>query len=135
MMFRMTLGLFLADSDSTYKLKWNTLFYLFKAKRQKRHQHNKSSIFLKPPWLAECVKAPYILYGNLRRFEPTQGGKLIANACNQKPFEPREWGLKVVLSLHFCAILHVGHAKRTRPLLTCRNTSGSPDQNKTNIIF
>ena len=43
---------------------------------------------------------------------PTQGGRQVADARNQQPFEPKEWGLRVVLSGHFCASLHVGHARR-----------------------
>ena len=37
----------------------------------------------------------------------------------------------ITLSGHFCASLHVGHAKRIRPLLNYSNTSRSQDQNIT----
>jgi len=84
------------------------------------------------PRLDKCVKAPSLSYGNLRGFKPTRGRKLIANACNLKPFEPGEWGLRVVLSGHFCASFLVGHARRSRPALNYRNISGSPDHNKNN---
>ena len=40
-----------------------------------------------------------------------RGGKLVADVHDQQPFEPVEWGLRVVLSEHFCVSLHVGHAK------------------------
>ena len=43
---------------------------------------------------------------------PTQGGRLFADARDQQPFEPGEWGLKVVFSGHFCTSHHVGHARR-----------------------
>ena len=43
---------------------------------------------------------------------PTRGGRLVADARNQQPFEPGEWGLRVVLSGHICTSLHVGHARR-----------------------
>ena len=43
---------------------------------------------------------------------PTQGGRLVADARDQQPFKPGELGLRVVLSGHFCASLHVGHARR-----------------------
>ena len=39
-------------------------------------------------------------------------GKLVADACYQQPFEPGKWGLRVVLSGHFCRSPHVGHARR-----------------------
>ena len=38
---------------------------------------------------------------------PTQGGRLVEDACDQQPFEPGEWGLRIVLSGHFCASPHV----------------------------
>ena len=53
---------------------------------------------------------------------PTRGGKLVADARNQQPFEPGEWGPRVVLSGHFCASLHVGHARRIRPVFNYRIT-------------
>lgn len=34
---------------------------------------------------------------------------------------------RISLSGHFCASLHVGHARRSRPWLNCRNTSGSKE--------
>ena len=42
----------------------------------------------------------------------TPGGRLVADACDQQPFEPRELGLRVVLSGHFCVSLHMSHARR-----------------------
>ena len=42
----------------------------------------------------------------------TREGRLVADAQDQQPFEPGEWGLRVVLSEHFCASLHVGHARK-----------------------
>ena len=53
---------------------------------------------------------------------PTLGGRLVADACDQQPFEPGEWGLRVVLSGHFCASLHVGHARSIRPVFDYRIT-------------
>ena len=53
-----------------------------------------------------------LLYGVFCRFKSHQGGRLVANARNQQPFEPGEWGLRVVLSGHFCLSLHIGHARR-----------------------
>ena len=85
----------------------------------------------KPPWLAECVKVPFLLCRNLCGFKPARDRTLIADARNQKPFEPGEWGLRVGLSWHFCAIIHVGHARGSRPVLAYRNISRNPDQNKT----
>ena len=41
-----------------------------------------------------------------------RGGRLVADARDQQPFELGEWGLRVVLSGHFCTSLHVGHARR-----------------------
>ena len=43
-----------------------------------------------PPWLAKLVKAPSLLYGNFSWFKPTFGGKLVADARNQLPFQPGE---------------------------------------------
>ena len=43
---------------------------------------------------------------------PTLGGRLVADACDQQPFEPRKWGLRVVLSGHICVSLHEGQARR-----------------------
>ena len=86
--------------------------------------------FVKPPQLAELVKASSLLYDYLRRFEPTWGGKLVADARYKQPFERGKWGLRVVLSGHFCA--SVGHTRRRKPVSNHRNTSGSPDQYKTN---
>ena len=52
----------------------------------------------------------------------TKGGRLVADARDQHPFEPREWGLRVVLSGHFYASLHVGQARRIRPVFNYRIT-------------
>ena len=49
----------------------------------------------KPPWLAELVKALSLLYRNLWWFKPIRGKKLVADVCDQQPFEPGEWGLRV----------------------------------------
>ena len=43
---------------------------------------------------------------------PTHKGRLVADACDQQPFGPGEWGLRVVLSAHFSASPHVGHARK-----------------------
>ena len=43
---------------------------------------------------------------------PTQGRRLVTDAQDQQPFESREWGLRVVLSGHFCTSLNVRHARR-----------------------
>ena len=61
---------------------------------------------------------------------------LVADACNQQPFEPGEWGLRVVLSRHFCGSLHVGHARRIRPIFNYRITDleAHIKTNKTNNI-
>ena len=48
------------------------------------------------------------------------GGKLIIDVCNQKPLHQ---GMVTVLSWHFCASVHVGHARRSRPILDYRITS------------
>ena len=40
------------------------------------------------------------------------GRKLVADAWDQQPFEPGEWGLRVVLSGYFYASHHVGHERR-----------------------
>ena len=53
---------------------------------------------------------------------PTRGGKLVADARDQQPFETGEWGLRVVLLRHFCASPHVGHARRVRPIFNYRIT-------------
>ena len=37
----------------------------------------------KPRQLAESVKAPYLLYENLRRFELIWGGKLVVDVRDQ----------------------------------------------------
>ena len=74
-----------------------------------------------------------LLKASLRRLagsSPTRGGRLIevgrdqqlADAVNQQTFEPGEWGLTIVLSGHFCASLHVGHARRIRPVFKYRIT-------------
>ena len=47
-------------------------------------------------------------------------GRLVADAIDQQLFEPGEWGLRDVLSGHFCMSLHVGHARRIRPLFNYR---------------
>ena len=70
------------------------------------------SFEFKPSWLADSIKASSLLYDYLRRFEPTRRGKLVTDARDQQPFEPVEWGLRVVLSGHFCASLYVGQARR-----------------------
>ena len=49
----------------------------------------------KPPRLAELLKAPSLLYGNLRWFKSTRGRKLVVKVCDQQPFEPRKWGRRV----------------------------------------
>ena len=41
------------------------------------------------------VKASSLFYDYLRRFEPTQGRKLVTDARDQQPFEAGEWGLRV----------------------------------------
>ena len=48
-----------------------------------------------PPLLAKLVKALSLLYRNLQRFEPTWGGKLMADVQNQQLFEPGKWGQTV----------------------------------------
>ena len=76
---------------------------------------------------------------SLRRLagsSPTRGGRLFADARNQQPFEPGEWGMRVVLSGHFCASLHVGHARRIRPVFNYRITDmeAKIKTNKTNNL-
>ena len=61
---------------------------------------------------------------------PTREGKLVADAHYQQTFEPGEWGLRVVLSGHFCASLNVGHARSIKPVFDYRITCASRDQNK-----
>ena len=51
--------------------------------------------------------------------------------ATRNPLSPGNKGLRVVLLWHFCASLHVGHARRSRPVLNYRNTSESKGQNKT----
>ena len=63
-----------------------------------------------------------LLYGVFCRFKSHPGGRLVADARNQQPFEPGKWGLRVVLSGHFCTSLHVGHARRIRPVFNYRIT-------------
>ena len=63
---------------------------------------------------------------------PTWGGRLFADARDQQLFEPGEWGLRVVFSGHFCASLHVEHARRGSLVINYRNTSGSLNQNEQN---
>ena len=53
---------------------------------------------------------------------PTFGGRLVADALDQQPFEPWEWVLRVVLSGHFCVSLHLGHARRIRLVFDYRIT-------------
>ena len=43
---------------------------------------------------------------------PPWGGRLVTDALYQQPFELGEWGLRVVLSGHFCVSLHEGQARR-----------------------
>ena len=62
--------------------------------------------------MAKLAEALSMFYNYLHEFESTQRGKLVADAHDQQPFEPEEWGLKVILSGHFCVSLHVGHARR-----------------------
>ena len=64
-------------------------------------------------------------------YESHTGERLVADARNQQPFEPREWGLRVVLSGHFCASLHVGHARRKQASIELQIYL-SEDQIKTN---
>ena len=74
--------------------------------------------FLKLPRLAQSVKASSFVCSSL-----TRGERLVADAWDHQPFEPGEWGLRVVRSGHFCASLQVGHAKRRGPVLNYRLTS------------
>ena len=53
-----------------------------------------------------------LLYGVFCRFKSHPGGRLVADARNQQPFEPGKWGLRVVLSGHFCISPIVEHARR-----------------------
>ena len=55
------------------------------------------TLWKKPSRLAECLKALSLLYRNLYVYEPTKGGKLIEDAHNQRPFEPREWVMRFFL--------------------------------------
>ena len=63
-----------------------------------------------PVWLNQ-LRRHYCSMASFAGSSPTQGGRLVADAHDQQPFEPG-WGLRVVLSGHFCASLHVGHARR-----------------------
>ena len=56
------------------------------------------------------------------------------DARNKKPFDPRKWGLRVVLSWHFSASLNVEHARRIRPVFDYRITDleAQIKTNKTN---
>ena len=60
-----------------------------------------------PGWPNRLMR---LLYDYLRRFESTWGAKL--KACLPNPLDPGNMGLWVVLSGHFCASPHVGHARR-----------------------
>ena len=77
-----------------------------------------------------------LFYRYLCEFESTGERKLVTDARYQQPFEPGDWGLRVVLSGHFCASLHVGHARRIRPVFDYRITDleAQIKTNKTNEI-
>ena len=81
--------------------------------------------------LSEASQAGSIVKACLVGSSPTRGGRLVADARDQQPFEPWEWGLRVVHPGHFCASFHVGHARRIRPVFNYRNTD-LEDQIKTN---
>ena len=57
-------------------------------------------MYVQLPWLAELVKAPSLLYGNLCWFEPTLASQLVADLRDQQHFEPGEWGLIVWAFTH-----------------------------------
>ena len=56
-------------------------------------------LLTKTPRLVESIKALVLLYDYLCRIESIRR-KLVANASNKQLFEPREWGLRVVLFCH-----------------------------------
>ena len=95
-------------------------------KGKKRHERIENYCFLKFFDSAfpggSIGKASILLFRRRAGSSPTRGGRLVADARDQQPFEPGEWGLRVVLSGHFCASLHVGHARRIRPVFNYRIT-------------
>ena len=74
-----------------------------------------------PTWLKR-LRRRYCCKASFAGSSPSWEGRLVANAQDQQPFEPGEWGLRVVLSGHFCASLHIGHARKTK---SKTNTDGS----------
>ena len=65
-------------------------------------------------------KASILLIGILRvRVPRGEEGQSQMHAISN-PLSPGNRGLRVVLSGHFCASLHAGHARRTRPILNYR---------------
>ena len=49
----------------------------------------------KPRRLAHWLRCRHCFMASFAGSSPTQGGKLVADARDQQPFEPREWGLRV----------------------------------------
>jgi len=62
----------------------------------------------------------------------TRGGRRVADARDQQPFERGNRGLRVILSGHFCESLHVGHARRIRLVFDYRITYLEAQIKKTN---